>query len=59
MEKWICQMNFRRGVEQRHVMMLSFGGVIVTGLFLSIGYTLQQVGPKTKKSQKIKSFCDF
>lgn len=37
--------EFRRGLEQRHVMMLSFGGVIGTGLFLSTGYTLQQAGP--------------
>ncbi|MCU7558425.1 amino acid permease [Macrococcus capreoli] len=37
--------NFRRGLEERHVMMLSFGGVIGTGLFLSTGYTLQQAGP--------------
>ncbi|TDM48534.1 amino acid permease [Macrococcoides goetzii] len=37
--------GFRRGMEERHVMMLSFGGVIGTGLFLSTGYTLQQAGP--------------
>lgn len=37
--------EFKRGMEQRHVMMLSFGGVIGTGLFLSTGYTLQQAGP--------------
>ncbi|PKD99711.1 amino acid permease [Macrococcoides caseolyticum] len=37
--------GFRRGMEARHVMMLSFGGVIGTGLFLSTGYTLQQAGP--------------
>lgn len=37
--------GFRRGMEARHVMMLSFGGVIGTELFLSTGYTLQQAGP--------------
>ncbi|ULG74648.1 amino acid permease [Macrococcus brunensis] len=37
--------EFKRGLEKRHVMMLSFGGVIGTGLFLSTGYTLQQAGP--------------
>lgn len=37
--------QFKRGMESRHVMMLSFGGVIGTGLFLSTGYTLQQAGP--------------
>ena len=37
--------SFKRTMKQRHLMLLSFGGVIGTGLFLSSGYTLQQAGP--------------
>lgn len=37
--------NFKRAMKSRHIMLLSFGGVIGTGLFLSSGYTLQQAGP--------------
>nr|WP_263314770.1 amino acid permease [Mammaliicoccus sp. Marseille-Q6498] len=37
--------SYRREMKQRHIMLLSFGGVIGTGLFLSSGYTLQQAGP--------------
>ncbi|MDQ0193514.1 S-methylmethionine permease [Paenibacillus wynnii] len=36
---------FQRKMETRHVVMLSLGGVIGTGLFLSSGYTIQQAGP--------------
>ena len=36
--------TFRRKVESRHIVMLSLGGVIGTGLFLSTGYTLEQAG---------------
>ncbi|OIN67640.1 amino acid permease [Exiguobacterium sp. KRL4] len=36
--------TFRRKMEFRHIVMLSLGGVIGTGLFLSTGYTLQQAG---------------
>ncbi|MCD8843860.1 amino acid permease [Staphylococcus gallinarum] len=39
------QVRFKRAMKQRHLMLLSFGGVIGTGLFLSSGYTLQQAGP--------------
>lgn len=39
------QPSFKRAMKQRHLMLLSFGGVIGTGLFLSSGYTLQQAGP--------------
>ncbi|MDT3967137.1 amino acid permease [Staphylococcus saprophyticus] len=39
------QTSFKRAMKQRHLMLLSFGGVIGTGLFLSSGYTLQQAGP--------------
>lgn len=37
--------SYKRDMKQRHIMLLSFGGVIGTGLFLSSGYTLQQAGP--------------
>lgn len=34
-----------RRMSKRHLMMISFGGVIGTGLFLSTGYTVSQAGP--------------
>ncbi|WP_347548284.1 S-methylmethionine permease [Pseudalkalibacillus hwajinpoensis] len=37
--------EFQRKMKSRHVVMLSLGGVIGTGLFLSSGYTIQQAGP--------------
>jgi S-methylmethionine transporter len=37
--------NFKRHMQARHLIMLSLGGVIGTGLFLSSGYTIQQAGP--------------
>ncbi|AKR12592.1 amino acid transporter (plasmid) [Bacillus thuringiensis] len=37
--------EFQRKMQARHLVMLSLGGVIGTGLFLSPGYTIQQVGP--------------
>ena len=37
--------GFQREMKSRHVVMLSLGGVIGTGLFLSSGYTIQQAGP--------------
>ncbi|OAX51121.1 Amino-acid permease RocE [Paenibacillus sp. AD87] len=37
--------HFQRKMQARHVIMLSLGGVIGTGLFLSSGYTIQQAGP--------------
>ncbi|NGZ77811.1 S-methylmethionine permease [Saccharibacillus alkalitolerans] len=37
--------HFKRSMQVRHVVMLSLGGVIGTGLFLSSGYTIQQAGP--------------
>ncbi|MDO7906267.1 S-methylmethionine permease [Paenibacillus sp. JX-17] len=37
--------GFQRKMQARHVIMLSLGGVIGTGLFLSSGYTIQQAGP--------------
>lgn len=32
-------------MKSRHLMMLSLGGVIGTGLFLNVGYTINQAGP--------------
>lgn len=37
--------RFRRALQTRHLIMLSLGGVIGTGLFLSIGYTIHETGP--------------
>ncbi|ASJ56839.1 amino acid permease [Brevibacillus formosus] len=37
--------ELQRKMQARHVVMLSLGGVIGTGLFLSTGYTIQQAGP--------------
>ncbi|MED1202768.1 S-methylmethionine permease [Heyndrickxia acidicola] len=37
--------DFQRKMTARHLVMLSLGGVIGTGLFLSTGYTIQQAGP--------------
>lgn len=37
--------TFQRSMKSRHLFMLSLGGVIGTGLFLSSGYTIQQAGP--------------
>lgn len=34
-----------RGMKGRHIFMISLGGVIGTGLFMSSGYTLAQAGP--------------
>ena len=37
--------EFQRKMTSRHLFMLSLGGVIGTGLFLSSGYTIAQAGP--------------
>ncbi|MGT2829871.1 amino acid permease [Streptococcus hillyeri] len=37
--------QFNRQMTSRHLRMLSIGGVIGTGLFLSSGYTIAQAGP--------------
>ncbi|MED4226885.1 S-methylmethionine permease [Neobacillus cucumis] len=37
--------EFQRTMQARHLVMISLGGVIGTGLFLSSGYTIQQAGP--------------
>ncbi|UKK98679.1 amino acid permease [Brevibacillus brevis] len=39
------QTELRRTMKSRHLFMISLGGVIGTGLFLSSGYTLNQAGP--------------
>jgi len=39
------QTHLNRQMESRHVLMISLGGVIGTGLFLSSGYTIHQAGP--------------
>jgi len=43
-EEQMKEETFRRKMESRHIVMLSLGGVIGTGLFLSTGYTLEQAG---------------
>lgn len=37
--------HLERKMEARHIQMISLGGVIGTGLFLSSGYTIKQAGP--------------
>lgn len=37
--------QLKRKMTSRHLLMLSFGGVIGTGLFLNVGYTINQAGP--------------
>jgi histidine permease len=37
--------QLKRTMKSRHLFMISLGGVIGTGLFLSTGYTLSQAGP--------------
>lgn len=37
--------SLTRSMSTRHLMMISFGGVIGTGLFLSSGWTINQAGP--------------
>lgn len=39
------QHELKRTMKSRHLFMISLGGVIGTGLFLSSGYTLNQAGP--------------
>ncbi|NEN85930.1 amino acid permease [Paenibacillus elgii] len=39
------QNRLKRTMKSRHLFMISLGGVIGTGLFLSTGYTLNQAGP--------------
>jgi amino acid permease len=37
--------GLHRGMKSRHIFMITLGGVIGTGLFLSTGYTINQAGP--------------
>ncbi|GEO45873.1 hypothetical protein LAL01_21050 [Companilactobacillus alimentarius] len=37
--------KLKRNMEARHLFMISLGGVIGTGLFLSSGYTIHEAGP--------------
>ena len=37
--------SLERKMESRHLLMISLGGVIGTGLFLSSGYTIHEAGP--------------
>lgn len=37
--------QLKRSMKSRHLFMISLGGVIGTGLFLSSGYTISQAGP--------------
>lgn len=37
--------HLKRKMETRHIRMISLGGVIGTGLFLSSGYTIHEAGP--------------
>ena len=46
-----------RKMEARHLLMISLGGVIGTGLFLSSGYTIQQAGPQLARSSSTSSCC--
>ncbi|WP_061785600.1 amino acid permease [Priestia flexa] len=39
------QNDLKRTMKSRHLFMVSLGGVIGTGLFLSSGYTIGQAGP--------------
>lgn len=37
--------GYKKTLNSRHLLMISLGGVIGTGLFLSSGYTINQAGP--------------
>lgn len=37
--------HLNRKMQARHIQMISLGGVIGTGLFLSSGYTIHEAGP--------------
>lgn len=41
----VHQTHLKRKMETRHIRMISLGGVIGTGLFLSSGYTIHEAGP--------------
>lgn len=37
--------GLKRGMKGRHLMMISIGGTIGTGLFMGVGYTINRAGP--------------
>lgn len=37
--------HLNRKMQARHIQMISLGGVIGAGLFLSSGYTIHEAGP--------------
>lgn len=39
------QHQYKKTLNSRHLLMISLGGVIGTGLFVSSGYTINQAGP--------------
>ena len=41
--------HLARKMEARHIRMISLGGVIGTGLFLSSGYTIHEAGGSVAK----------
>ena len=41
----VARTGLERRMESRHLTMISLGGVIGTGLFVSSGYTIHQAGP--------------
>lgn len=41
----MSKQHLERKMEARHIRMISLGGAIGTGLFLSSGYTIHEVGP--------------
>ncbi|KFI92507.1 amino acid permease [Bifidobacterium saguini DSM 23967] len=43
--KSVGEQGLERKMESRHLTMISLGGVIGTGLFVSSGYTIHQAGP--------------
>ena len=47
------QGGLERKMETRHLTMISLGGVIGTGLFLSSGYTIHQAGP-TRRDHRVR-----
>lgn len=47
--------GLERKMESRHLTMISLGGVIGTGLFVSSGYTIHQAGPLGARSSLTRS----
>ncbi|TCE08553.1 Amino acid permease [Bifidobacterium longum subsp. longum] len=49
--------GLERKMESRHLTMISLGGVIGTGLFVSSGYTIHQAGPLARSSLTRSAPC--